>query len=275
MEPNRGVALILALLVLSFLTILGSALLTTSTIDIWISDNYKTSTQSLYLAEAGIEHAREVLRTSSHTPTELLNMFAEQPFLAAQELIDTSGQSAGDYDVWLRNDNADGMAWLSDSNEVLTLVSIGQIRGARKTIEVTVKKARFPETDVDPRLKTVSGLESLVASITKNATDIYDYGSVDIGPTAGHGILLVRGELNVTGDLMWNGLLLVIGQGVMHVNSGVSTTINGGLLIARTRAPDGTPLGAPADVTFSINNAAEVKAATQSFPYNPIAIKER
>jgi hypothetical protein len=38
-ERNRGVALILALLVLSFLTVLGGAVLTTSTIDIWISDN--------------------------------------------------------------------------------------------------------------------------------------------------------------------------------------------------------------------------------------------
>src|SRR3954468_10076835 len=48
-QQNRGVALILALLVLSFLTILGGALLTTSTIDIWISDNYKTYTQALYV----------------------------------------------------------------------------------------------------------------------------------------------------------------------------------------------------------------------------------
>ena len=68
MERDRGVALILALLVLSFLTILGGALLTTSTIDIWISDNYKTVTQSLYLAEAGIEsRARICMRHRSRS----------------------------------------------------------------------------------------------------------------------------------------------------------------------------------------------------------------
>src|SRR5437868_2441508 len=72
MNSNRGVALILALLVLSFLTILGGALLTTATVDVWISDNYKTSTQTLYLTEAGIEQAREVLRTASNTPAQLL-----------------------------------------------------------------------------------------------------------------------------------------------------------------------------------------------------------
>jgi Tfp pilus assembly protein PilX len=275
MEPNRGVALILALLVLSFLTILGGALLTASTIDTWISDNYKTATQSLYIAEAGIDHAREVLRTSTHSPTELLNMFADQPLLASHQLLDNSGESAGYYDVWLRNDNADGMTALTDSNEVLTLVSVGQIAGTRKTLEVTIQKARFPQSESDPRLKSVRGLEGLVDGIARNAADLYDYGSVDLGPRTGRGILLVRGDLTVSGDLVWNGLVVVIGQGVMRVNSGVTTTINGGMLIARTRAADGTPLSAPADVTFSINNAAEVKAATQSFPYNPIAVKEK
>src|SRR5436189_6313032 len=76
MKSDRGAALILALLFLSFLTVLGGALLTTSTIDVWISDNYKTNTQCLYLAEAGIEQARELVRVSSRTPTQLLTSAA-------------------------------------------------------------------------------------------------------------------------------------------------------------------------------------------------------
>src|SRR6266508_4449093 len=67
MKSGRGAALILALLFLSFLTVLGSDLLTTSTIDAWISDNYKSSIQNLYLAEAGIEQAREFVRASDRT----------------------------------------------------------------------------------------------------------------------------------------------------------------------------------------------------------------
>ena len=45
MNGDRGVALILALLVLSFISIVGGALLTTETIDIWITDNHKTAIQ--------------------------------------------------------------------------------------------------------------------------------------------------------------------------------------------------------------------------------------
>src|SRR5262249_35825325 len=75
-KRNRGVALILALLVLSFLTILGGALLTTSTIDIWISDNYKTYTQALYVAEAGVDAGRNLLTTSGNSASGLLSVAA-------------------------------------------------------------------------------------------------------------------------------------------------------------------------------------------------------
>src|SRR5947208_2442178 len=109
-EGNRGVALILALLVLSFLTVLGGALLTTSTIDIWISDNYKSATQSLYLAEAGVDRARDLLRTSGRSATELLTVAAgadhllqtpdDEPLIPSQPLNDISGQPSGYYEVW-------------------------------------------------------------------------------------------------------------------------------------------------------------------------------
>ena len=302
MERNRGVALILALLVLSFLTVLGGALLTTSTIDIWISDNYKTATQSLYLAEAGIEDARELLRTSGRIPTDFLNASAgfdrqlatvdDQPLIPSRQLVDVSGQPSGRYEVWLTNDNADGVVSLTDSNQVLNLMSVGQIGSTRKTIEVTVQKGRFPDTDSDPRLKSVAGLESLAASITKNA-DLYtgatlgsaggpsDYrviaveGNLDLGPGTGYGILLLRGELTVVGDITWNGLIVVIGQGVLRWKPVVTGVINGGLFTARTRAVDGSLLSTPMGVMYNITDAAQIKTANQAFPFSPIAIKEK
>jgi len=303
MEGNRGVALILALLVLSFLTVLGGALLTTSTIDIWISDNYKTATQSLYLAEAGIEDARELLRTSGRTPTDLLNASAgfdrqlatvdDQPLIPSRQLVDVSGQPFGRYEVWLTNDNADGVVSLTDSNQVLNLMSVGQIGSTRKTIEVTVQKGRFPDTDSDPRLKSVAGLESLAASLTKNATDLYtgatlgsvggpsDYrviaveGNLDLGPGTGYGILLLRGELTVVGDITWNGLIVVIGQGVILWKPGVTGIINGGLFAARTRAADGSLLSTPMSVMYDITDTTQIKAANQLFPFISIAIREK
>src|SRR3989454_1939894 len=129
MKGDGGVALIFALLVLSFIPIVGGPLLTTTTIDIWISDNHKTAIQSLYLAEAGLDQAREILRTSPSATTELLTSAAgldgqllasmdlatllasdDQPLLpsdpslrtAGQPLLDNSGRMIGRYYVWLR-----------------------------------------------------------------------------------------------------------------------------------------------------------------------------
>jgi Tfp pilus assembly protein PilX len=300
---DRGVALILALLVLSFLTVIGSALLTTSAIDTWISDNYKTATQSLYVAEAGISHARELIHTSNLTLTELLNQSAgpdrhlltpdDLPLISSTPLIDSYGKPSGNYEVWLRNDNADGAAAPADTNEVVTLVSRAQIGNSRKALEVTIQKGRFPETDSDPRLRNVEQLESLLTGIARNATDIYtsptmtdiggpaDYrvivadGNVDLGPGIGYGLLVVRGELNIVGNVEWNGLILVVGQGVLRWRPGVSSTINGGVFIARTRLPDGTKLTAPVGVSFSITEIDQLRLANRRFPYSPIAIRER
>src|SRR5439155_7498293 len=205
MNGDRGVALILALLVLSFISIVGGALLTAQTIDIWITDNYKTAIQSLYLAEAGIDDAREVLRTSTATPTQLLTSAVgldgqlltsadlatllasdDQPIipsdpslrLAGQPLMDNSGRISGRYHVWLRNDNADGMAAKTDTNDVLTLLSFGQIGASSKAIEVTIQKGKFPnlpdtDTQTDQRLTTVAGLGSQDACLQKNRNHLF------------------------------------------------------------------------------------------------------
>ena len=93
-------------------------------------------------------------------------------------------------------------------------------------------------------MTTVSGLESVVDSISSAATDTYTpgfgnstsignvggasdcrivvvNGDAAVGPGTGYGVLLVRGVLTVSGNLTWNGLVLVIGQGEIHWNSAV------------------------------------------------------
>ena len=88
--------------------------------------------------------------------------------------------------------------------------------------------------------QNAAGLGRLASSIAKNATDLYADGSInplgdpanyrvlavdgnaDLGPGTGYGILLVRGELSIVGDITWNGLIVAIGQGVVRSNAGCS-----------------------------------------------------
>jgi hypothetical protein len=361
-KAERGVALIVALLFLSFLTILGGALLSTSTLDIWISDNYKTATQNLYLTEAGITQAFEHIHRAASS-TQLLTAAAgadgalstaidltallatdDQPLIPStpslrttgEALTDSSGRIIGRYHVWLRNDHADGMNLAGDTNQVITLLSFGRVGSSRKSIEVTAKRWEFPwmpagltfggpvdlfnpsgaaffvdfahdEGLLDPRLKSIAGLEEIVARIAAQATDVFtpaprtsrtigwlggpsDYrvvvvnGDAQLGPGTGYGLLLVSGNVTLSGNFTWHGLILVIGQGVLRWNGGAEGAIHGGVFIARTRAADGTLLTGRGGITADFNGAAgsgiqhdatSIALANQRFPYMPIAIRER
>lgn len=163
MPSDRGAALLLTLMILSFLAILGGALLTNSILDTSIGMNYDTSTQLLYMAEAGLEDARHILRVSpstlsaqllaaagtsgslsTATDLELLLASGNRPIVAVSPFRDLTGREVGEYRVWLRNDPADGVAATVDTNEIVQLLAIATMRSSRKTIEMMIRKARFP-----------------------------------------------------------------------------------------------------------------------------------
>ena len=59
-KSQSGLALITALMLLAFLTIVGGALLSGTTVDMRIGMKYRTNARLLFVAEAGIESRPEV-----------------------------------------------------------------------------------------------------------------------------------------------------------------------------------------------------------------------
>jgi hypothetical protein len=298
-QSQKGVGLVLALMMLFLLSLLGAAVLTATTVDIWISDNYRTANQLLYLTETGIEDGREAL---GRVPPGSL-IASAIPFIKDKPLVDSSGREAGIYSVALTR------------LDPLTLRSMGTVRNMRKTIEVQLTKSGFPAGGSDPRLNTPAGAERIVEGIVRNATDVFsprwndalvlgaigspeDYrvvvvnGDCQFGNAAGFGLLVVRGNLLFQGNFTWNGLIVVIGQGSARVTGApISTTgwITGGLFLSRTRGPDRSeamPLGTLLDTLGSptvdwggntINlesNAVETRRANERFPYVPVSYRE-
>ena len=140
---NHGAALILAVMMLSLLSILGGALLTSTTIDIWIGDNYKTRTQALYLAEAGVEQAREeLLQSASPLSVLLANASGVDGVLATADdrPLFSAVFAEGNYTIRLRNDVVDDFLSTTDTNGVVTIVSIGRARGSVSTVEATIRE---------------------------------------------------------------------------------------------------------------------------------------
>ena len=155
---------------LTFIMVLGSALLTSVTLDVAIGENYRSETQLLYLAESGIEDARQVLRDSTISLSQrlaaaagadgalssfddldaLLNNSDDIPLLhggtrtTGKQMTDTSGRDAGRYFVFIRNDPTDGWTSTSDTNQIVTLRSVAVLGKSRKSLDVTLMKWRFP-----------------------------------------------------------------------------------------------------------------------------------
>lgn len=121
-------------------------------------------------------------------------------------------------------------------------------------------------TDMAPllpgSLETIAGLEALADRLDAAATDRFDEpaGIGDIGapgaprlvvasedawlgPGTGYGILLVRGQARLREGFRWRGLVVVLGLGSLEWN--VAGEVDGAVLVARTRAPDGTVLPEP------------------------------
>ncbi len=63
-ENEKGIFLIAAIVLIAILALVGTLAVTTTYIDIKLSSNYKTSIQSFYIAEAGVQRAKAELRTA-------------------------------------------------------------------------------------------------------------------------------------------------------------------------------------------------------------------
>jgi hypothetical protein len=64
----------------------------------------------------------------------------------------------------------------------------------------------------------------------------YVNGDFNFGNNSGAGVLVVTGTLNMSGSAAFNGLILVIGQGIISVSGGGSGQINGTLFLADTNS---------------------------------------
>jgi Tfp pilus assembly protein PilX len=69
MSPGdeKGMVLVLGLLLVAVLSLVGTTAVMTSTTDMKINSNYKSGAQAFYIAEAGIERARAQLMTLGST----------------------------------------------------------------------------------------------------------------------------------------------------------------------------------------------------------------
>jgi Tfp pilus assembly protein PilX len=151
LDDERGTALVLALVVLVGLTALAVSVLAMSAVEPQIARNHADILRARYLAEAGIEHAYDLLAANVGAWNTYLAgaTCAAGPLLAASS--PPGGAAAyGEFRVHLRNDCRSGDERLTgvaaesdanatnDTNSKLIVTSTGASRRATHTINVIV-----------------------------------------------------------------------------------------------------------------------------------------
>lgn len=158
-------------------------------------------------------------------------------------------------------------------------------------------------------LATVGGLEALVSQITMmaapaniNASSVPNPGT-NAAPVinvvtgdlsfggSGAGILLVEGNLTMSGTPNFNGLILVIGKGTVTKNGGGNGTLDGSILVANLYDSSGVytpahlllPSGPPGIPTLNWNGGGNASinydscwstALSKSLNYRIVAVRE-
>jgi Tfp pilus assembly protein PilX len=158
---QKGMALITAILMLVVLSVIGIIAVNVTTIGAKITGNTRTSKQAFYVAEAGIEQARELLRSriagGSTVSAQLslvkgidgllVNSTNVANFSSTDDVpfINTTTLVNGSYTVYLTNDSSDGVTSITDTNSHVTLTSFGTgPDNSRAIIQATVLRVPIP-----------------------------------------------------------------------------------------------------------------------------------
>jgi Tfp pilus assembly protein PilX len=184
---ERGVALVLTLLVLLGVGGLLAAYLAVSTIEPQISRNLAEASRARYLAEAGIERGFTVLIASADAAGGWSGLLAgattARPWVALDGLTNAV-LAGGRFSVMIRNDNGatdtplTGLSATTrpamdtsptvDANTTLIMRASGTSNRATKTIEVVVRRAALPR---------LAGAVNISAA---NAQTVFDAGELDL-----------------------------------------------------------------------------------------------
>ena len=155
---ERGVALVLALMILLTLTGLVLAFLSVSAVEPQISRNQSDTVRARYVAEAGMEYAyNELVTNATAWNTHLTGATCSQGAIlgAASATLPGLGSADGTFTVRIRNDCRAGdnkMTGLpvessadatNDTNSRLIVTSTGVLGDTTRTITMVVKKVQY------------------------------------------------------------------------------------------------------------------------------------
>jgi len=191
------------------LTLMGTAALTMTELEIKISANDKSAKEAFYIAEAGIEHAWALLKSASFDDV------LKGPDGDKNEQADNGRLSFGSSVVFAQgaynvivtdNDDGDGDPW-ADADSTVTITSIGTAAtGPSRRIEVLVQKIVLNPTGIKGSV-TANGSIETNGHVKIDGRDHDIDGAYILGSGTGTLGISTKGTLKQSGNSLIGGTL--------------------------------------------------------------------
>lgn len=214
MNNEKGMVLVVAIMLIAVLLLIGATSVFVSNSDLKMSGNYRTGAQAFYIADAGVERARDQLRAdiAANTVSQLLaaragadnaladsssisNFYSGESF-TSDDVPYIAGTSfgAGTYRVYLTNDSTDGITSTTDTNKTVTLTSFAQ--GAGNSFVVVQAVVQKPSVPPFPGAIVLPGPNVVFHGGNSNAS------SVEGGPESAVSLTSADAEATVEANLI-------------------------------------------------------------------------
>lgn len=152
---ERGLVLIVALMLLTALTLAGATAFIVASTDVKVGGNFKTNQTALQVAMAGAEQARQTLRAANSSSTDISNLSEELAArVGANGVLNGYTSSTDDspiatsstlvsgyaFNVYVTNDSSEGASNTTDSDGKVVLTSVASgPNGTKAIVQTTVQ----------------------------------------------------------------------------------------------------------------------------------------
>ncbi len=161
----------------------------------------------------------------------------------------------------------------SGQQDVATLESLVQTLASSATVVIN-----GPATSLPNYGSASQPIMAVVLPSTHGGTD----GDLTLNNVTGYGILVVTGNLTLSGTFGWRGIILVIGQGQVVGSSVSGNEIDGVMMVAQTRDSSGNSLSSLGPATVNWTNgkgslfydSCWINNAMSAFPYKVLSFRE-
>lgn len=194
---ENGIVLIVALVLLTALTLAGATAFIVASTDLKVGGNFRTHQTALQVAMAGAEHARETLRASNSASSDSTNFSEELAArVGANGVLNGYSASTDDsaivssntlasgytYNAYLTNDSAEGASNTTDNDGKVMITSVATGPNNTKSIVQTTVRLYSFSTSSPAVMYSKDNVTLNGSSIGISGNDGSSCGNGDLAP---------------------------------------------------------------------------------------------